>query len=69
MSVADKNIANAYVGKIHLLMTDVVMPEMNGRDLTEKITAVFPEIKLLFMFGYAANIITQQGGGWMILRA
>ena len=55
------SIANAYVGKIHLLMTDVVMPEMNGRDLAEKITAIFPEIKLLFMSGYAADVITHQG--------
>jgi len=55
------SIANAYVGKIHLLMTDVVMPEMNGRDLAEKVTAIFPEIKLLFMSGYAANVITHQG--------
>ena len=55
------SIANAYVGKIHLLMTDVVMPEMNGRDLAEKITAIFSEIKLLFVSGYAANVITHQG--------
>jgi len=55
------NIADTYVGKIDLLMTDVVMPEMNGRDLAKKITALFPEIKLLFMSGYSANVITQQG--------
>jgi len=53
-------IADTYVGKIDLLMTDVVMPEMNGRDLAKKITALFPEIKLLFMSGYSANVITQQ---------
>ena len=47
--------------KIHLLMTDVVMPEMNGRDLAEKVTAIFPDIKLLFMSGYAADVITHQG--------
>ncbi len=55
------SIADTYVGKIDLLMTDVVMPEMNGRDLAKKITAFFPEIKLLFMSGYSANVITQQG--------
>ena len=55
------SIAGAYVGKIDLLMTDVVMPEMNGRDLAKKITALFPKIKLLFMSGYSANVITQQG--------
>ena len=55
------HIADAYVGKIHLLITDVVMPGMNGRDLAKKITAIFPEIKLLFMSGYAANAISHQG--------
>jgi PAS domain S-box-containing protein len=55
------SIADAYVGKIDILITDVVMPEMNGRDLSEKITAIFPEIKLLFMSGYAAKAISQQG--------
>jgi PAS domain S-box-containing protein len=55
------NTANAYVGKIHLLMTDVVMPEMNGRDLAEKVTAIYPEIKQLFMSGYTANVIAHQG--------
>jgi PAS domain S-box-containing protein len=54
-------IANASGGKIDLLMTDVVMPEMNGRDLAEKVTKIFPDIKLLFMSGYAADVITHQG--------
>jgi PAS domain S-box-containing protein len=54
-------IANAAAGKIHLLMTDVIMPEMNGRDLADKVTQIFPDIKLLFMSGYAADVITHQG--------
>nr|WP_320193642.1 PAS domain S-box protein [uncultured Desulfobacter sp.] len=54
-------ITNEHVGKIDLLMTDVVMPEMNGRDLAKKVTTVFPEIKLLFMSGYAADVITHKG--------
>ncbi|WP_462270144.1 ATP-binding protein [Desulfobacter sp.] len=53
-------IADTYVGKIDLLITDVVMPEMTGRDLAKKITAFFPGIKLLFMSGYSANVITRQ---------
>jgi FixJ family two-component response regulator len=42
-------------------MTDVVMPEMNGRDLAEQITTLNPDIPLLFMSGYTANVIAHQG--------
>jgi len=53
--------AQNHSGSIDLLMTDVVMPEMNGRDLAEKITALYPGIRLLFMSGYTANVIAHQG--------
>ncbi len=42
-------------------MTDVVMPEMNGRDLAGQIRALYPDIRLLFMSGYTANVIAHQG--------
>jgi PAS domain S-box-containing protein len=54
-------IANAHAGDIHLLMTDVVLPEMNGRDLAENLSAFYPDLKLLFMSGYTANVIAHQG--------
>ncbi len=47
--------------EIHLLMTDVVMPGMNGRDLSEKILAVRPHMKCLFMSGYSDKIIGDKG--------
>jgi PAS domain S-box-containing protein len=53
--------AKVHSGSIDLLMTDVVMPEMNGRDLAEKIISLYPESRLLFMSGYTADIITNQG--------
>ncbi len=53
--------ATNHSGSIDLLMTDVVMPEMNGRDLAGKITAIYPDIRLLFMSGYTANVIAHQG--------
>ena len=53
--------ATNHSGSIDLLMTDVVMPEMNGRDLAEKITALYPGISLLFMSGYTADVIAHQG--------
>ena len=48
-------------GLIDLLITDVVMPEMNGRELANELQAVRPEIKTLFMSGYTSNVIAHQG--------
>jgi PAS domain S-box-containing protein len=53
--------ATIHTGSIDLLMTDVVMPEMNGRDLSGKITDLYPDIRVLFMSGYTANVIAHQG--------
>jgi PAS domain S-box-containing protein len=53
--------ATNHSDSIDLLMTDVVMPEMNGRDLAEKITVLYPGISLLFMSGYTADVIANQG--------
>jgi CheY-like chemotaxis protein len=44
-----------------LLITDVVMPKMNGRELADRIIKMHPEIKCLFMSGYTSNIIAHQG--------
>ncbi len=52
--------AENHAGPIDLLMSDVVMPEMNGRDLATRITALYPDIRLLFMSGYTANVIAHQ---------
>ncbi|MBU1218992.1 PAS domain S-box protein [Myxococcota bacterium] len=53
--------AQKHSGKIDLLMTDVIMPEMNGRFLAEKISATYPGIRLLFMSGYTASVIAHHG--------
>jgi len=42
-------------------MTDVVMPEMNGRDLARNLLFLYPDIKRLFMSGYTANVIAHHG--------
>ena len=44
-----------------LLLTDVIMPEMNGAELARKIAGIYPEIKVVFMSGYSANIISPHG--------
>ena len=53
--------AGDYGEKIHLLITDVIMPKMNGRELAEKILLLYPEIKCLYMSGYTANVIAYHG--------
>ncbi len=54
-------IAEEHAGDIHLLMTDVVMPEMNGRDLAKQLLALYPSLKRLFMSGYTADVIAHRG--------
>jgi CheY-like chemotaxis protein len=53
-------LAKVHAGVIHLLMTDVVMPGMNGRDLCEHLLSFMPQLKCLFMSGYTAEIIARQ---------
>jgi nitrogen-specific signal transduction histidine kinase len=48
-------------GRIDLLLTDVIMPEMTGRELENKLSVLCPEIECLFMSGYTGNIIAHRG--------
>ena len=54
-------LAEEHAGEIHLLMTDVVMPEMNGRDLAKNLLSLYPNLKRLFMSGYTADVIAHHG--------
>jgi len=54
-------LAHEHIGRIDLLMTDVVMPEMNGRDLAGNLLSFYPDLKRLFMSGYTANVIAHHG--------
>jgi PAS domain S-box-containing protein len=51
-------LAERHDGEIHLLVTDVIMPEMNGRELSRKLCARHPRLKCLFTSGYTADIMT-----------
>jgi len=55
------DMASAHKGEIHLLITDVVMPEMNGKELKNHIVRLRPATKSLFMSGYTANVIQYRG--------
>ena len=54
-------LAKEHAREIRLLITDVVMPEMNGRDLAERLQPLCPEMKILFMSGYTADVIVHRG--------
>jgi len=55
------SLAREHAGHIQMLMTDVVMPEMNGRDLAQHLRSLYPTLKCLFMSGYTANVIAHHG--------
>ena len=54
-------ICAQHVGNIHLLLTDVVMPRMGGRELAERAAALRPEMKVLYMSGYAGEEMLKEG--------
>jgi two-component system, cell cycle sensor histidine kinase and response regulator CckA len=54
-------IAERHSGEIDLLLTDVIMPEMNGRELAEALSKLRPHLKFLFMSGYTADVIVHRG--------
>jgi len=54
-------IAVAHAGVIHLLLTDVIMPGMNGRELVQRISEIRPNVKVLYMSGYTENVIGHNG--------
>jgi two-component system cell cycle sensor histidine kinase/response regulator CckA len=54
-------LAEEHANEIQLLITDVVMPKMNGRDLAEWMHSLYPGMKILFMSGYPANMIVHRG--------
>jgi len=54
-------VAALYDGPIHLLLTDVVMPEMSGRELMHRLTLVRPGLRVLYMTGYSDEAVARHG--------
>lgn len=55
------SISSSYEGIIHLLITDVIIPDMNGLQLYNKISEMRPDIKSIYISGYTANVIAHNG--------
>jgi len=56
-------VAESHSGRIHLLITDVVMPGINGRELAQRMTARDPSMRVLFTSGYTEDVILRHGVG------
>ena len=51
-------VVSQHTGMVHLLLTDVVMPQMSGKELSEKFSAIYPNCRVVFMSGYSNNVLT-----------
>jgi PAS domain S-box-containing protein len=51
----------SHAGPIHLLLTDVIMPQINGRELAARVAAMHPDMRVLFMSGYTDDTVVQHG--------
>jgi PAS domain S-box-containing protein len=56
-----ERLAENHGSEIHLLLTDVVMPGISGRELAKKLTARHPNLRVLYMSGYTYNVIAEDG--------
>jgi CheY-like chemotaxis protein len=56
-------LCRQHPGKISLVLTDVIMPGMNGREMADEILAMRPEVGVLFMSGYTDTAVIRSGSG------
>jgi two-component system, cell cycle sensor histidine kinase and response regulator CckA len=60
-AVAALEIAKNHRGRIHLLLTDVVMPGLSGRKLANRLMAVLPGLRVIYMSGYTSDLVDRHG--------
>ena len=56
--MCSSDLATEHTGRIDLLVTDVVMPRVGGRELAERLRAARPELPILFMSGFSGNAVS-----------
>ncbi len=56
-----ERLCGAHAGSIHLLLTDVIMPKMSGRELASRLTGSRPDMRVLYMSGYTDDAISRHG--------
>ncbi|MFP4035694.1 MAG: ATP-binding protein, partial [Desulfovermiculus sp.] len=54
-------VAKSFSGTIDLILTDVIMPEMNGGEMAKQLQSLYPHLPCLFMSGYSPRVITDEG--------
>jgi CheY-like chemotaxis protein len=54
-------LARSHLGRIHLLLTDIVMPGIGGRELAKRLVNLQPEVKVVFMSGYTNDLVDEHG--------
>ena len=54
-------LLQSHSGQLDLVLTDIIMPDMNGKDLFEQVTQRFPQARVLYMSGYPENVISNHG--------
>jgi PAS domain S-box-containing protein len=54
-------VASLHPGRIHLLLTDVVMPQMGGREVAQRLSALYPGLKVMYLSGYTDDAVVRHG--------
>jgi len=54
-------VVEEHPGPVHVLVTDVMMPGINGKELADRLGAAYPDMKIIFMSGRAAEVISDAG--------